>query len=308
MDNTITFIINYNPLENTVRFSVRRYGRNVNIADGEELKDYENTDGLFSLEGHQDKIFKYIGDNFDGEQMIAIEINVPQIGYEKWNIQFDRFNKAVKSYNRSNVLQLHPVVINVIPYDAIVSDSIEGQLPHKTVSQANIAVVGKTGAGKTELIKGMCNHVEINNESMRNKNGFIRYTDSETGSNWYEVAGIEIEKYSIDRTNSILSRLVKENGVNVILYCFRCRTGKIEDIERDFIVELKRDYPDLRIFAVVTECIDDDVAHEFAQKISLSTKQTKVFLVLARELRCKSGYLEPFGLEELTSEIYGGIC
>jgi hypothetical protein len=60
----------------------------------------------------------------------------------------------------------------------------------------------------------------------------------------------------------------------------------------------------LKILAVVTECIDEGADVEFAKKISLSTKQTKTFNVLAEELCCKAGYLQPFGLEELVEEIH----
>jgi hypothetical protein len=322
MDNPVTFVINYDPLEENVRFSVRNGSRvTVDVMDGEALKDYENTEGIFNLEGQKDKILKYIKENFEGETEVNIELNVPKVGYEKRKTQFDRFKKSVSDFNQSNTLNLR-VIENVVPSDSIVSDSNVNVAPSdsavsdsfdvkpspKAAPSAYVAVVGKIGSGKTELIKGMCGCAGTSDKGERIRDGVTMYTDAKTDSTWYEVDGIGIEKDSVRRTTFILSRLVEDKGVNVVLYCLRCRTGMIEDIERDFVVTLKCDYPDLKIFAVVTECIDEYAAHEFAQKISLSTEQTRVFNVLARGLRCKVGYLEPFGLEKLAGEICGGAC
>jgi len=307
MNSPITFVIKYDPLENIVRFSIRNAdGQIVGIADGEKIKVYENHPGLFSLVGQQEEILKYINDNFYVEETVNIEINVSQNGYEKRKIQFDHFKKYVSNFKTHNKLKVH-VIENITPTENTSSDIIDMQPSARAVPNINVAVIGKGGSGKTELIRAICGCTESDTVNHYKKDGFSIITDAKTRSKWYEIDGIEIEKYSVDRTNSILSRLVRENGVSVVLYCFRSRIGKIEDIERDFIVGLKRDYPHLKILAIVTECIDEEAAIEFAAKISLSTKETKTFNVLASELRCKAGYLQPFGIEELTEEIYRSI-
>jgi len=307
MNNPITFVIKYDPLEYTVSFSVRgANGQIAPVADGEKIKIYENKVGLFSLAGQQEEILKYIKENFYVEKTVNIEINVSQNGYEKCKIQFDLFKKYVSGFNSCNNLKVD-VIENIIPTESTLSDIVDSQPSAKTAPNINVAVIGKGGSGKTELIRAICGYTESDTVNNDKKDGFSMITDAKTGSKWYEIDGIEIEKYSVDRTISILSCLVRENGVNIVLYCFRSRTGKIEDIERDLIVKLKHDYPNLKILAIVTECIDEEAALEFAGKISLSTKETKTFNVLARELPCKAGYLQPFGLEELSDEIYRSI-
>ena len=149
----------------------------------------------------------------------------------------------------------------------------------------------------------MIRHLDSRPETDSFKNGVTTYADRKNDINWYEIDGIKIEKHSIERINGILYRLIHETKVSIVLYCLYSKTGKIEVIERDFIVELKRDFPQIKVLAVITECVNDDTAAEFARTIQLSTKQTKVIAVLAKELKTKAGYLEPFGLEELASEL-----
>jgi hypothetical protein len=305
MNNSITFVIKYDPLKKTVHFSIRHANGQIDdIPEEEKIKLYENRAGLFSLEGHKEEILNYIKTNFYHEKSVDIEINVSQNGYEEYKVQFDSFEKYVNDFNNRNKQPYVEIIYKISPTENTLSDIADTQPLAKAVPIVNVAVIGKGGSGKTKLIRAICGCIESDTVSNNKKDGFSMNTDAKTGSKWYEIDGIEIEKYSVDRTNSILSRLVRENGVNVVLYCFRSRTGKIEDIERDFIVGLKRDYPHLKILAVVTECIDEGADVEFVKKISLSTKQTKVFNVLAEELCCKAGYLQPFGLEELMEEIH----
>lgn len=307
MGSPVTLVITYDPLENIVQFALRREdGRRFPVADGEKLKDYENTAGLFNLEGHSDKIFKYLVENFDGEPEVAIELDVPQIGYEKRRAQFDLFEKAVKNFNKSGSALHFRLFVKVAPSPNTDFESGDKQPPPKTARRTNIAVLGKAGSGKSELIKAMCKGANVNTRTEQGHDGTSRPSEDENGGAWHEVDGLEIEKYSVERTKSSIYRLVKEEGLDAVLYCLNFRTGKMEDTERDLIVELKREHPGLKVLAVVTECIDEEAAREFAQKISSSTKQTKVFTVLARELRCRAGFLEPFGLEELAREIHRG--
>lgn len=305
MNHLITFVIKYDPIGRTARFSVHSAdGIVANIADGEDLKDYENKDGLFTLEGQQDKIFKYLSENFDGEEAVVIELMVSQIGYEKYKMEFDRFEKSVSNYNRRHSIQ---VQVNVYVLNPVAPVGASTQSEAIAVQRTNVAVVGKIGSGKTELIKAICGYEETSCGA-RTGDGITAYSNRNTDSSWYEVDGIEIKKHNFDRTHLILSRLMNENEITVLLYCFRFRTGKIEDSERDFIVALKHEYPKLKILAVVTECIDEAAAHAFGERICRSTKQTMAYPVLAKELKCKAGYIQPFGLEGLVKEIYRGDC
>ena len=323
-----TFVITYDPLERQVHFAVHKStGVIADIADGEPLKDYENTNGLFTLEGQHNEIFKYIKENFDGKSIVSLRVEVPQLGIVKSKVELERFCDYVMKFNKTNEIRLELAFVpkGPAPKQAEKS-SVNESIDIETVAQKNdaddvtsvtsaaskpklkvkVAVVGKVGSGKTELIKGLTIHKNSNFEASNLPSGTIKYTDSNNNIEWYEIAGIEFGKENIEKAREQLERLIDTEGVSIVLYCFNAKTGKIENAERNFIVDVKRKYSNISLFAVITASIDEEASCDFADKVSISTKQTKTFNVLATEMRTKTGFLQPFGLEEMTKNIYGG--
>ena len=202
-------------------------------------------------------------------------------------------------FNKDNKLRL------LLEVDKTDSDQEQDkQTIHIPKHQLSIAVIGMIGSGKTELILGMVHNLGSATRPSVHGNGVTLYTDDKNGMSWYEVDGIEMEKYSVDRIKWILHQLIKKDGVSEIVYCLNGIKGKMEDIERDFIVEIRHEYPHIKIIAVVTYSLNE-ASCEFAQQISITTMQTKTFAVLARKIVTVLGNAEPYGLDELANELRG---
>ena len=111
--NIDTFIINYDPIESKVRFTIlKSSGVSGGIADGEPLKDFENNDGIFSLEGQYEKVFAYLKKNFEGKPEVSLKIEVPQLGFNKKQVEFERFEEYVKKFNKSSEIKIN-LTINI---------------------------------------------------------------------------------------------------------------------------------------------------------------------------------------------------
>lgn len=322
MINIDTFVINYDPLECKVKFTIlKSSGVSIGMDDGEPLKDYENTEGLFTLEGQHEKVLTYIQENFDGKSEIAMKIEVPQLSFNKREIEFKRFEQKVKEFNKTSAttVNLSIEITRLVPKNDEVPSTKKTQECKKSELQieekedapldikpmVKVAAVGKISSGKTELITGLTNY----NHSTLEKNflidGTTKYFDSNNNIAWYEIAGIEYGKENVAKAKETLANLIDNEGVTIVLYCFDARRGKIEDVERDLIVDVKKKYTDVVVYAVITMCIDESASRSFVEVVSNSTKQTKIFTALAREMRTNVGYLQPFGLDEITKNIYG---
>jgi hypothetical protein len=321
MSNSDTFLINYDPFESKVVFKIfKGFGVSAGLPDGEPLKEYENIDGIFNLEGQYEKIFDFIKENFDGKPEISLKIEVSQLGFNKKQIEFERFKERVNKFNKGSVIKVNLKIdiIRLAPIETTpsveVSQSSASETtqtnvdipPPVTVKPAvKVAVIGKISSGKTTLIEGLTIHNNSTCESSSLSCGTTKYYDVSNNIEWYEIAGIEFGKEPVAKASEVLDSLIAVNGVSIVLYCLNARTGKIEDIERDFIVDVKRKNLAVIVFGVITACVDESRSRDFAVKVSSTTKQTKVFTVLAKEMRTKAGYLEPFGLDELIKNIFG---
>ena len=334
-----TFVIEYDPIGANAHFYIlSSNGVCVGINDSEELKIYENEHGLFNLEGQHDKIFRFLQENFDGESEVAVEIKSSKAGIEAREADFRRFTEATKRFNKNSEMKVTLKISQSISershfidrYQTPSTGATPGEgapsKPQEKVTEScskpvchvpagpisakpspplkkKIAVVGKIKSGKTNLITGM---VEFLNSSYILDQCSMHYVDKKNNTEWYEVKGIDLEKASIEYTKKAIDTLIA-SGVSSVLYCLHSMLGKIEDAERDLIVEIQRNHPDVRVFAVITACIDEERSHEFANTVSLSTKQTKVFTVLAKEMPTKAGYVEPRGLAEMASVLFGEL-
>ena len=283
-------IIKYEPFERSVQFILRRNNGDLyTIEDGNELKDFENEKGRFSLEAHQELILNYICENFSDETEFALNVEVSQAGSEAMRSEFEHFRRTVARHNKENTPK---IVLEVIP-PAPDSDGIE-----QDNYKISIAVIGKESSGKTELIKGMIHHLDSSPETERVTSGVTLYSDKENGMYWYEIEGISIVKRNAERVRKLIDRIVHDKNISIVLYCFHSKTGNIEPFESSFIVKLKREHPAIKLFAVITECVDDIAELVFARTVHLATSM-KVLSVLAT----KSEDLEPFGLDDLFNEL-----
>lgn len=322
MYNVDTFVIEYDPLERTVSFAVCKYsGLVVGIDNGEQLKLYENTEGLFSLEGHYDKVFDYIKNNFDGKPEVILRVDVPQQGYDKRQVEFERFDENVEKHNKSSDIKINlqinkirldqkqettfPVVTSQLPDSESIQPKGDTSSTSTIKPMVKVAVIGKISSGKTTLIEGLTKHNNSTCVSYPFLSGTMKYYDSNNNVEWYEIDGIDFGKENVANASDMLDKLITDNSISVVLYCLNSRIGKIEDVERNFVVDVKQKYPNTFVYVVITVSVDESSSRLFADVVSNTTKQTKVFTVLAKEMRTNAGFLQPYGLDDITKNIYG---
>jgi|GEM_PF-1550027 len=311
-----TFVINYDPLERRLRFAIlKSTGVKVGVHDSEPLKEYENRDGIFTLAESRDKLFSFIKDNFDGKEEIALRVEVTPFGFDKYGAEFDYFQQAVDRFNKTSEIRINLAFdIDKVENEVAASSSVEvssnieasSQEDNNNTKPLKIAVVGKMMSGKTELIEGLLKHKGAQYSRPSETSGIIQYRDEINGLEIYELQGIAFGREHVNAARNMLEHLITEAGVSVVLYCVNASIGKIEDAERDLIVDIKGKYPALAVYAVITCSVEEEAAHELADKISKLTKHTKVMITLAKEIKTSVGYLEPFGLEEVSQAIIGG--
>nr|WP_304956071.1 hypothetical protein [uncultured Acetatifactor sp.] len=168
-------------------------------------------------------------------------------------------------------------------------------------NRMQVAFAGKVSSGKTTLIDALA---ELNNIrfSVLHENDYILHQNMEGSQLWYEIAGIDIGKINIEKAYATIKRLIK-TGMDVLIYCFS--TNKIEATEENILLNIRSEFPNVRILAVLTSCVDDD-AIVYAERMSNSLKGIKALPVLAKDKKVKNGIIPAYGLEDISRFIYGG--
>ena len=173
-----------------------------------------------------------------------------------------------------------------------------------------IAVVGKTAVGKTVLIEGMekLHGFEYQRTST---NLYDKYSDKCNHAEWFEVAGIDLGKKEIEKAFDTIKRL-SEEGLSVVVYCIAASSGRIEDIEKEFIKRIAEDFAELKVMIVLTQCFKEDI-QDAIDEIEKITDQIKLVPVLARDYKTglknedgEASIIPSFGLQEVSQFVFEG--
>lgn len=174
-----------------------------------------------------------------------------------------------------------------------------------------IAVVGKKAVGKSCLIEGLQEHQGYS-YSKTNRQGCVQYADECNHAQWYEVDGIDLGRNNIEKAFHTLEKL-SEEGLSAVIYCISAISGRMEEIEKDFVMKLVNDFSELKVMVVLNMCYRDDI-QEIVDEIEKMTDQIKTVQTLAKEYKTgirdtKSGEMlvvEPFGLEQVSKYVFEG--
>lgn len=167
-------------------------------------------------------------------------------------------------------------------------------------NKMQVAFAGKIGSGKTTLIGALAERNNIS-FSVSHESGYTLHRNMEGSQLWYEITGIEIGKINVEKACATMRNLIHA-GTDVLIYCFS--TNKIEVTEENILLDIKRDFPNVRILVVLTSCVDND-SIVYAERMSNSLNGIKVLPVLAKDKRTKSGVIPAYGLEDISRFIYG---
>ena len=173
-----------------------------------------------------------------------------------------------------------------------------------------IAVLGKEGAGKSTLIKGIeTQQGGYYGESVKEK--YSLYSDKDNCTEWYAIKGLELGQESLCQEILQTIKELSSNGLSAVVYCISAKSSRIESIEINFINEVKRRFPDIKFLIALTQCtISEREANDFADTISKETNQCCVIPTLAEpysiRTKKKPYRIEPFGLDDVAKYVFEG--
>lgn len=175
-----------------------------------------------------------------------------------------------------------------------------------------IAVIGKTGSGKTSLIKGM-QEKQKSTYDEKNCNGYKQYCDNDHQMEWIEIKGIGIGRGQVEEAENTISTI--SEGLTCVIYCILGNTGRIEETELDLVNRIARDFAQVTVMVALTNCYKDEEDIRWTcDEVIKATDQLKVIPTLAlpytTSKKDKDGnpiVIPPFGLEMLSEYVFEGL-
>lgn len=194
-------------------------------------------------------------------------------------------------------------------FASAISEQLKGRNITCHLRSTKVIVTGKSGIGKTILIKEL-EKMQGFEYQVEDKNDYFLYRDN-NNTEWYEIKGIDLGMENVRKAYDTISDLAK-NSAAMIVYCIESTNRRIEPVEKDFIINLIDSFPELAGTIVLTNCTDKKGLREFIDEIEKMTDHIKVIPTLAKEFMTdiedeKTGeciVLPPFGLKDLAEYIF----
>ena len=271
----------------------------VDSASPLSRKEYTET----SIYESAEKIIEVIDDIYNiGNRGVHLEIECTDDEFTYWSSLIEKkYSDAnLSSTQKGTIGQSEPSVSNEKDEKSGKKDKKEISNILFTQNKMQVAFAGKISSGKTTLINALAelNHIDF---SVSQESDYILRQNKERSQLWYEIAGIDIGKINIEKAYTTIKGLVKA-GMDVLIYCFS--TNKMEATEKNILLNIRSEFPNVRILAVLTSCVDDDTV--YAERMSNSLKGIKALPVLAKDKKVKNGIIPAYGLEDISRFIYGG--
>ena len=167
--------------------------------------------------------------------------------------------------------------------------------------KSKMVIAGKIKSGKSTLIEEFCKYNDIK-YSKRKCKEYTLYESEDENTILYELNGIDLGREYIQAYEKTIKEIA---SVDMTVYIYCSATSKIEIAEERIIMNIQKNYPQVKILVALTSYVEND-ASLVAEQISKQMKGVKVIPMLAKELKTRQGIIPSFGLDLASRYIYGG--
>lgn len=253
------------------------------------------------------------------------QINIIRKGYDDYEMLFNNLEKNIENIWEKT---LENSDLNIFLKDK--SENLIQNLTfeEKEIKKMNLYIMGKTGTGKTTLIKQICpsyegkvglgkvcttETIEYTCKCNDKKHDFITMIDTR---------GIEINKkygakYVKNEAERFINEKLKLGEPNDIIHCilFTMTGTRYENIEIEVLQELRKIYKEknIPIIIIYTQCIEDeDFINQFKgelnkkleNEINNEPEGIRFIDILAQEKKTKKEWYKPYNLSKLIIMCY----
>ncbi len=253
------------------------------------------------------------------------QINIIRKGYDDYEMLLSNLEKNIENIWEK---ALENSDLNIFLKDKSKSLIQSFSFEEKEINKMNLYIMGKTGTGKTTLIKQIC-------PSFEGKTGLGKVCTTETIEytckckdkrhdflTMIDTRGIEINKkygakYVKNEAERFINEKLKLGEPNDIIHCilFTIAGTRYEDIEIKVLQELRKIYKEknIPIIIVYTQCIEDEeYINEFKGKLNQRLENEinnepdgiRFIEILAQEKKTKKEVYKPYNLSKLIIMCY----
>ena len=182
------------------------------------------------------------------------------------------------------------------------------------LDKINIAVVGKTGSGKSTLINGVFGGefaAAAVGEPVTTK--FRRHTTPDSPLAIYDTPGFDMSENSTEKVREELIGLIKkgidsrdmDQAIHCIWYCINTAANRVEKAELEWLAEFTEENSqyNVPVIIILTQSQDEEKAAELKRIIdSKNLRVKKVIPVLAKDYILRGQVIvSSYGLDELVA-------
>ena len=307
-------------MENNASKAQEEYNRMIQEIKDKAEKDKKELEEKLIQEKNLKK--KEINEQFEKEVEIEIMNEIKQLSFEFKKLENTFCLDNIKKFDKNLLINTLKTLIRNEQIGKKIKEKVKLNIsklidePSRRVNHLNILVLGKTGVGKSFLLKTILGFTDDNSDNGP-KDGFFR-PETKGKPVYYEsnlvdfiriadTQGIEVGKYGIyeaerDITNFISEQ--NENGipdkyVHCIWYCINPNGGRFQEEEEELLVRLSNNYSieTLPIILVGTQSNSKQKVNQFIKYFSETNLKIKFdFIpVMAQQL----DDIPAFGLDKL---------
>lgn len=175
-----------------------------------------------------------------------------------------------------------------------------------------VAVVGKKSVGKSYLIEGL-QELHGYKYTIQEGQGYTLFCDECNHAEWYEIEGIDLGKDKVEKAYKMIENL-SEKGLSAVIYCISSVSGRIEEIEKELMQKIEKDFSEITVMIALTMCYkeDEDIQSSIDEILKV-TDQTKIVPTLSKDyktnIKDEEGapiVIESFGLSEVSKYVFEG--